>query len=214
MTPAEASPFGIIETIIQDICGFSVFDVDKDSSLESLGADSLLSIESEQRLRQVAGISIGDDHDIISELTVGDLEKFLLENISSHSASPVVLQSPPSSSMTHALISNPTTKLQDGYRSKSRVYLFHDGSGLSNQYARIGVLGCELYGVSSLDFASIDLDINDLKDFAAQYISVLQLTNHEQDIILGGKPLKPIFPNSMQVPNLFYRAALWRRSCF
>lgn len=68
------------------------------------------------------------------------------------------------------------------------MYLFHDGSGLSHQYAKIKPLGCEVYGVSSLDFAGIDSSVQNLEDFASRYISALKLADsHEYSIILGGK---------------------------
>jgi iterative type I PKS product template protein len=176
------SPLSVVKNLVDKICGCQIFDFDKDVSLESLGVDSLLSMELEQGLRQVGGISVDGDHGIISELTVGQLEKVILAKFS-QAQSPITPQSSPSPVPTDAAI-----KLQNGQDSRNRVYLFHDGSGLSHQYTKIGPLGCEVYGVSSLDFAGIDPAIQNLEDFASRYISLLDLPlRGSQGVILGGR---------------------------
>jgi iterative type I PKS product template protein len=183
---SENSSFSIVKTLVERICGSQIFDSDKDISLESLGVDSLLSMELEQGLRQVCGISVDGNHGIISELTVGQLEVLILGKLG-QSPSSITPQSSSSPVPTHA-----ATKLQHGQDSRNRLYLFHDGSGLSHQYAKIGRLGCEVYGVSSLDFAGIDPSVQRLEDFASRYISLLDLTaNNAQGVILGGTFPKP-----------------------
>lgn len=180
--PCDDSTFIIVKDLVQDICGCQVFDLDKDVTLESLGVDSLLSMELEQGLRQVAGISVEGDHGMISELTVGQLERLILGKFS-QSQSSITPQSSPSPAPT-----DPATKLQNGHNSRNRLYLFHDGSGLSQQYAKIEQLGCDVYGVSSIDFAGIDSSIQTLEEFASRYISVLRLAGeNSHGIILGGK---------------------------
>ena len=180
--PPNDSTFSIIKNLVQEICGCQIFDLDKDVTLESLGVDSLLSMELEQGLRQVAGISIDGDHGIISELTVGQLERMIVGKVS-QSQSSMTPQSSPSPAPT-----DPATKLQNGQDSRNRLYLFHDGSGLSQQYSKIGQLGCDVYGVSSIDFAGVDSSIGSLEEFASRYISVLRLAeDHAHGIILGGK---------------------------
>lgn len=196
---SKESSLRVVKDLVERICGCQIFDFDKDISLENLGVDSLLSMELEQGLRQIGGISIDGDHGIISELTVGQLESLILAKLSQLQSS-ITPQSSPSPVCTAA-----ATKLQNGKDVRNRVYLFHDGSGLSHQYAKIGPLGCDVYGVSSLDFAGLDPSVQTLADFASRYISELELAvDDAQGIILGGE-----FPNFQ--PNTFLR--LTNTSC-
>jgi iterative type I PKS product template protein len=205
---SENSSFSIVKTLVEGICGCQIFNVDKDVSLESLGVDSLLSMELEQGLRQLCGISVDGDHDVISELTVGQLEILIVEKLG-RSPSSITPQLSPSPVSTHA-----ATKLQHGQDSGNKIYLFHDGSGLSHQYAKIGPLGCEVYGVPSLDFAGIDPLVRSLEEFASRYISLLELTmNSAQGVILGGR--FPIFLLTFcKFANTLCRMVLRRSSCF
>lgn len=82
VTSSSNSSLNAVKDMVQDICGCEIFNLDKDVSLESLGVDSLLSMELEQGLRRVGGITMDGDHGIISELTVGQLERLILDQLS------------------------------------------------------------------------------------------------------------------------------------
>ncbi|EKG13226.1 Beta-ketoacyl synthase [Macrophomina phaseolina MS6] len=205
-----------IDGFFQEVCGFSLQQVDKDATMDSLGVDSLLSIELVMGLRQTFGIEL--DQDTISTLTIRELEQALSGGFSSSPAQQTLEQQQqlPTTNDSHGIPPEPkagghapTTILgmdtfpvhlqkADGSGQKSvPIFLFHDGSGLCNVYSRLGKLDCDVYGIFSLDFSHIDRKITTLEALATRYIDQARLMDHDS-IILGGMflsfPLPPYKP--------------------
>lgn len=70
--------------------------------------------------------------------------------------------------------------------AQSALYLFHDGSGLSNMYARMGPLGRPAKGIFSLDIPAIDPSVKSMQELASLYIERADLMSEKRPI-LGGK---------------------------
>ncbi|KAF2818864.1 ketoacyl-synt-domain-containing protein [Ophiobolus disseminans] len=179
-----------VEEFFQEVCGFSLQGLDKETTLDSLGVDSLLSIELVHGLNHSFGIRL--DGVSISELSVRAFE----EAVFPAEPEPVKQQTPPAQSDYHDVPASDglittgvhafSVLLHKGTNTnKAPLYLFHDGSGLSNVYARLTNLDRDVYGVSSIDFSGIDPSITTLESLANCYIAKLDLTS-KHTILLGG----------------------------
>lgn len=187
-----------VDEFFQQVCGFSLQAVDKNTSLASLGVDSLLSIELVNGLNHTFGIQLDDVS--ISELSVRALEEVIFPN----EPEPPKQQEPPTASgylgvpeseapIISGMDTLPVALQKSGNPNEKRapLYLFHDGSGLCNVYSRLGKLDRDVYGVFSIDFSSVDSSISTLEELASRYIDQLGLTNKD-NIMLGGKLPFPI----------------------
>lgn len=209
---ANSSDMEALDAFCKETCGFSLHDVDPDADLASLGVDSLLSIELATGLANTFGIHLGDDsHAAVPTLRVRQLRELVC---GSEKPAAIGSTSPPQPSSSSAALSSslrdpsdrPPTfppgvsefpaelqqqqqQQQSGYSGlmSSPLYLFHDGSGLCNAYARLAPLDRRVRGVFALDFFGADAAIQSLEDLAALYIQRSGLLNHTEPAILGGK---------------------------
>ncbi|GME55931.1 hypothetical protein GTA08_BOTSDO13036 [Neofusicoccum parvum] len=184
-----------VDGFFQEVCGFSLRDVDADSTMDSLGVDSLLSIELASGLRETFGIEI--DQSSISDMSIRELEKAIRTVPSAQQPEPE--QEPvdiphavpePKSSHTAMILGMDTfpmhlQKSPNTGKKSAPLYMFHDGSGLCNVYSRLGELGRDIYGIFSLDFSQIDRSITTLEELASHYIDRAHLAEQES-IMLGG----------------------------
>ncbi|KAF2836624.1 conidial yellow pigment biosynthesis polyketide synthase [Patellaria atrata CBS 101060] len=172
-----------LRIFIEKTCGFSITGVDKRCTLDSLGVDSLLSIEIEHGLREIFGIDINTNDNIISTISIEELEKLIIGNVSvSNSTHPIDEENDVDSSPNEPRC---VTLLQGNEHSQTVLYLFHDGSGMSNIYSRISKLPCSVIGISSVDFDNMDNQIQSLEQLATKCIARAKLMDAE-DFILGG----------------------------
>ncbi|KAI9661312.1 MAG: Type I Iterative PKS [Bathelium mastoideum] len=184
-TVVSTSAFQVEETLkpmqdlVEEVCGFCMDEIEDGVTLGSLGVDSLLSIELQHALKEAADITFEDGHDTMSCLSVGELRRILMAESSPRARqdSAISLTDVPAEDFVTSFISNNS--------SKPPLYLFHDGSGLGQTYGRISSLDRSLYGVSSLDFASLDSSIQRLEDFASRYISNMNI-HDGYGVLLGG----------------------------
>ncbi|EOD44424.1 putative polyketide synthase protein [Neofusicoccum parvum UCRNP2] len=184
-----------VDGFFQEVCGFSLRDVDADSTMDSLGVDSLLSIELATGLRETFGIEI--DQSRISDMSIRELEKAICTVPSAQQPEPEqepvdIPHAVPELKGGHtAMILGMDTFPMHLQRSPNTgkkgapLYMFHDGSGLCNVYSRLGELGRDIYGIFSLDFSHIDRSITTLEDLASHYIDRAHLAEQES-IMLGG----------------------------
>ncbi|KAM5346093.1 hypothetical protein ACJ41O_009098 [Fusarium nematophilum] len=85
--PKECDITSEIRDLFIDICGSSVTVKDRDASLASLGVDSLLSIELVHEIRQRFGLDLETLQEIISEMSINDIEALYAASIESSSNS-------------------------------------------------------------------------------------------------------------------------------
>lgn len=136
------------------------------TTLKELGIDSLMAIElqsvlSKQFNKQVPSDAMDQDRtiqDLAIEFDIG---------------------SPPSSYGNMIC-------LQSGPEYCPPLILFHDGSGLVDQYRRLAPVGCTLYGIFCPDLANSPVGPSSMVELAASYSSVIMQNLRKQRVVLGG----------------------------
>lgn len=226
-TPSEDCPPGSdldfmsqLDALFLELCGFSASMTDNAATLGSLGIDSLLSIEFVQELKSQFNINIQDKQSALSEMTIREIQDLLTKmtvvfpessslaashenmNRSKHQSDNLLITDLIPKSFPDAIEKPIVGTLA------SPLYLFHDGSGLSSMYSKLGKLGRSLYGIFSLDLATIDTSIMTMEDLATVYIKLAHLME-AQEPILGG-----LFPDHFMVHTLICnRMVIWRGAC-
>lgn len=197
---------GQVNEFLREVCGFTLQDVDKDMSLDSLGVDSLLSIELQAGMRQTFGVDLeSSGGQNIADMTIREFEQAVLGRITPPSSigdpeEDDEEEVPPEMSSNIKTIAGMDTfpvTLQHSTSGASPLYLIHDGSGLTNAYSRLSPLNRPTHGIYSLDFAHPDPSIRTMEDLATLYIRRANLASAPANIILGGKqaPHTPLPPN-------------------
>lgn len=202
LTPQGADcSFPHLYMLLEDICGISIEDFDKDSSLEQLGVDSLLSIELNHALQERLGLTVSEN---LPSLKIDELEERLMKK-----ASATPMPEPAHESATRAVPScsesgplgrsndfhafshakqHLLTKVQDSSSDRRPLYLIHDGSGISDVYARISDLGRSVFSISSVDFGRSDVRDRSMEQLAAFYVQeITSVERTGRGIILGGR---------------------------
>ncbi|KAK0615280.1 hypothetical protein B0T17DRAFT_647009 [Bombardia bombarda] len=197
-TPPTPVSDSQIEHLFLDVCGLSLSEADKNVPLVSLGVDSLLSIELAEELQNRFGLTIGDGHDGISDLTVHQLENLCSERLGASRSTAVMDASPQQGVPKPAKQTGPVfdalgeepfpVKIRQKTKggSKASLYLFHDGSGLCSMYRHLSDINRDVHGIFSLDLSSVDPNIQSMEQLAQMYIERAGLLN-ESDVLLGGE---------------------------
>ncbi|KAF2280129.1 ketoacyl-synt-domain-containing protein [Westerdykella ornata] len=175
-----------IDEFFKEVCGFSINGMDDSTTLDSLGVDSLLSIELAASLREGFGVEL--DENSVSKLSIGQIKKAMAYSAASTPPSepldqPIEISvSEPDSSyasdaedLPPAAIPGRDTFPAPLYRAADKpdrppLFLFHDGSGLCNVYGRLQNIDRDVYGIFSLDFSSVDTSIGTMEELASRYI--------------------------------------------
>ncbi|RYP90821.1 hypothetical protein DL770_003082 [Monosporascus sp. CRB-9-2] len=181
-----------LDALFLETCGLSLTDDEKGHPLTSLGVDSLLSIELAHELRGRFGLSIEEDHESISHLTFRQLEDLYKKRLSSSMRSPSNQgrQQKPAENIrapekaTKEPFPQPLQYQVNG-APRTKLCLFHDGSGMCSMYARLRNINRTVHGVFSLDATSPSPAVKQMEDLAAFYIKAGNL-GAEEEIILGG----------------------------
>ena len=168
----------ILDAIVQ-VTGVRRELMTEDSDLESLGLDSLMSIELLQACEAQHGVRIPSDAYAIRK-TPRDIEILTKSTMISAGIAIAAEQTLP----IQDDLSRSLTLLQRGAEKRTPVYLIHDGSGLCSAYGRLISIGGNLYGVYSPAISHAKSSPQSLQDMAAEYASLLDTS---RPIILGGK---------------------------
>ncbi|RYO74225.1 hypothetical protein DL763_010640 [Monosporascus cannonballus] len=181
-----------LDALFLETCGLNLTDDEKGHPLTSLGVDSLLSIELAQELRGRFGLSIEEDHESISRLTFRQLEELYKKKLPSSIRSPSRQgrqQKPPDNiQATEKLTKEPfpqPLQYQVNGAPRTKLCLFHDGSGMCSMYGRLRNINRTVHGIFSPDATSPSPAVKRMEDLAAFYIKSGNL-GAEQEIILGG----------------------------
>jgi acyl carrier protein len=172
-----------VKNIIARICGVPAFEIRQTSRLCALGVDSLLAIE----LKDALSHELPDQNlphlDLEGDLTVGDLISILCSNqqVPQHSstARPLTQSSPKAKAAMPVLF-------QEGVAGSIPMFLFHDGSGSADMYARLPNLGCSVFGIANAGFSDSTHWACTLKDMDEHYASAVEARGYDQ-VIVGGK---------------------------
>lgn len=188
-TPPPSPPYaeptvldvkGFLETIL----GVAAHDMHANTDLDSLGLDSLTSIEVLHALKQSIGIDIAPDAFGLCK-TIRDFEALIATLIPPPSApSPDTAEIQKMLQMT----SNPVALHTAPSSSAAPLFLIHDGSGLCTHYQRLSPCGRSAWGIYNPRFFATQQWAGGLPEMAAAYAAEIQQTS-PGPYILGGKYL-------------------------
>ncbi|KAI9884338.1 MAG: Type I Iterative PKS [Watsoniomyces obsoletus] len=176
---------GKVRQVLKAVCEVGDSELPADRSLESLGIDSLMTIELEHALQKELGFKVSLDK-IGDGLTVGDLEAMEVPAAPEKDDNPQPSASVDLSKYEKMLNmeSLPVT-LQANSSEGSALHLFHDGSGLCNMYARLGDMGRDVHGFFNPAFFDEEKRPKCLVEMASYYASLIK-TPADSPVILGG----------------------------
>ncbi|KAL9599307.1 MAG: hypothetical protein Q9219_003934 [cf. Caloplaca sp. 3 TL-2023] len=186
MTPPD-SPTTNIKTVIHQVCGIPLFELQPDTTLESLGIDSLLSIELAQAFQNI-GVAI-DQSRFSADVTLEALTRQLTDGRkpnATSSTNQIQIQSNVSRSTA-----SQSVLLQSSARSASPLFLFHDGSGTIGMYANMKNLDRQAYGCANHNLTKQNSPIDSLDAMASRYASSIASITSEE-MILGDQVIEYI----------------------
>lgn len=196
-TPPPSPPYGEptvldVKGFLETILGVSAHDMHADTHLESLGLDSLTSIEVLHALKQSIGIDISPD--VFSKCqTIQDFESLIARLIPPPSNAPPLPATPDITEMKKMLqmTSNPVS-LHTRAGASTPLFLIHDGSGLCTQYQRLTSCERSAWAFYNPRFFDAEQWAGGLPEMAAAYVRDIQQTS-PGPYILGGTYLPPTF---------------------
>lgn len=193
-TPPPSPPSGAptvldVRGFLETILGVSAHDMQADTDLESLGLDSLTSIEVLHALKQSIGTDISPDTFSACK-TIQHFES-LIAKLIPRPSTPAPALPPPSTTDLKKLLqmtSNPVS-LQTHAGTHAPLFLIHDGSGLCTPYQRLAACERSIWGFYNPRFFDTQ-PWSSLPEMAAAYAAEIQRTS-SAPYILGGKPPSP-----------------------
>jgi acyl carrier protein len=169
-----------VRKVLRNLCGVDS-QLHRDSTLESLGIDSLLFIELQRDLRKTLGLNIPEEK-IRNCETVGDLEDLDVKPRENHDESGhQELCHLKDALNMHSL----PASIQKADTQKAPLFLFHDGSGLVNMYSRLHDLGRRVYGFFNAGFFDVRENPSSLDEMVERYTSRFDATS-TPEVVLGG----------------------------
>lgn len=195
-TPPPSPPYGEptvldVKGFLETILGVSAHDMHADTHLESLGLDSLTSIEVLHALKQSIGIDISPD--IFSKCqTIQDFESLIARLIPPPSSAPPLPTATPDITEMKKMLqmtSNPVS-LHTRAGTSAPLFLIHDGSGLCTHYQRLTPCDRSAWALYNPRFFDTEQWAGGLPEMAAAYVWDIQQTS-PGPYILGGTYLSP-----------------------
>ena len=181
LTPPD-SPTTNIKSVIHEVCGIPLSELQPDTTLESLGIDSLLSIELAKAFQDI-GVEI-DQSNLSADVTLEALANSLGNN-RKPSVTPDIPAKPSHENVSSQNTSGPV-RLQANPRPTHPLFLFHDGSGTVGMYASMKELNRQVYGFANHTLTQKDRIADSLTTMASRYASSIASTTNES-ILVGGK---------------------------
>ncbi|KKY24989.1 putative polyketide synthase [Phaeomoniella chlamydospora] len=178
-----------VTTIIRDITGVSEAEISPESTLQSLGIDSLMSIELREVLFARAGQTLSQD-EIDSDFTVSELGQLVFSQKASGATSTTSgVATTTTTDTSHAAV---LVNMQTGSKDLPPLFLFHDGSGMVGMYKTLDQIGCNVFGVANPDLKADHHWATSLVDMARHYASAIAATP-TRSVILGGTSLHILY---------------------
>lgn len=183
--------------VVADVCGISDDVVDVEASLESLGIDSLLHIEILSKLSKAFPTADLDQDRLNSCDTLLAMEMEINSALgvsTDKSPSPAddgsspggVELSSPASSVSLSSVSAQPVAIQSSQSKAPPLYFFHDGSGQTSMYRRVGALERMVHAFASPRLSTPDLQHASLPEMASEYVASLRKTAGHDPVILAG----------------------------
>lgn len=157
-------------------------------TLDSLGLDSLGSIEAMNEIQQQFHISLPCDF-FRNHRSIHAVQRYITNSLDSGSLSRY------SSSSTLNITDSPVHvgterslfPIQDSVQDSRPLFLVHDGSGLSNCYSRLGCVDRPLWGINNPKLFSEDFWAGGIAEMAENYIKQMKPVLNEKGCVLGGE---------------------------
>ncbi|KAF9263364.1 ketoacyl-synt-domain-containing protein [Marasmius fiardii PR-910] len=178
--------FSNMKSLIANVLGINVQEFSDDTNLESLGLDSLTSIEVLQAAQDTLSVSLPQNI-FTAHRTVRDINDYLLNNGGCTNSGKVshVPVSPLSPALSKALcLDQMPAPMREVSGNAEPLFLIHDGSGLVNYYGRMSSISRSVWGIFNPNFAT-SLPWADVQSMAAEYASVI-LRSTKGDVLVGG----------------------------
>ncbi|KAK7035442.1 polyketide beta-ketoacyl-synthase [Paramarasmius palmivorus] len=178
-----------VKTVVADVLGVSAEELSDDTDLESLGLDSLTSIEVMQAVHDTLSVAL-PQHLLASHPTIRAINDYVSTQrkpvkgqVQTVNAAKVPMLAA-AALKALALDEMPAPLLRDPSSRNSPLFLIHDGSGLVNYYGRMSSLQRNTWGIFNPNFATSEPWIN-LESMAAKYASVISQTARGP-VLIGG----------------------------
>ncbi|PUU82892.1 hypothetical protein B9Z19DRAFT_1119995 [Tuber borchii] len=195
ITPPPEQAALDIKGFLETILGANARDMQPDTELESLGLDSLTSIEVIHSLKTSIGLDVSPDT-FAQCRTVQELEILITSKTtrpSSPSTAAPIANTPHSEPVTDEdnqlakmlQMTSLPVPLQRRDGANSSLFLIHDGSGLCSYYGRLSSLNRSVWGFYNPRFFTQEQWTGGLVEMATAYTSYIQQTTSEP-YILGG----------------------------
>nr|WGJ61596.1 ShPKS5 polyketide synthase 5 [Sanghuangporus sanghuang] len=184
----SSSTVAIIKEILAKVLDISACDLRNEDYLDTLGLDSLGSIEATSQLQEKFDVSL--PHDFFIDCPTVCSVQLAIERIvsqrshSRQSSSSTLVEPEPLQKFLgpkHTLL-----PLQTSANNASPLFLVHDGSGLGHCYSRIGALDRSLWGISNPKVLSGEGWKGGIPEMAAHYVSEVRPMVSDKGCILGG----------------------------
>lgn len=186
-----------VRAILSNVLEIAPENIDDTSTLDSLGLDSLASLEALHILDKVYGLELPSNF-FLEHPTLRSIQSY----ISAHDPGPRIRSQAPSlkvESSDHILV-----HIQASSPSGPSLFLIHDGSGLVNYCDRISPLGRDVWGLKNPRFSSAQ-PWSSLVDMASAYTqSILKVSTGP--LILGGNLIISDPPDPSLLIFFFLRA--------
>lgn len=182
-----------LEDVFFEIFGIVIENAERESSLDSLGIDSLGSMELIQELKDRFGISDLEEYGPVSNMSFQDLERIVMNGLDGVTAQ-VSKQLPSKGATDKIMAESRPAKGAVGFpmilgkhtQNSPPLYMFHDGSGKCSMYSRLEIPGYNTFGIYSVDYDSTKPSIETMEELASMYIDKAGLLSRDQ-ITLGGE---------------------------
>lgn len=200
--------------ILKTTCNLRDLVVVPEQTLDSLGVDSLMTIELAGMVSEDLGLGL-DLKELQQCQNLGQLlqlgEQAYLSQSGKDQEEAASLRNDKLDEAHYARLlrlDNQPIQLQSSYSERAPLFLFHDGSGLCSVYYQIGNLDREVFGFSNPDFFNADRAPKKLQDMASRFVSAILAKKHSK-VMLGGKLI-----GSTQFSTIYLKAKSGTRLVF
>lgn len=201
-SPPE-SPVSKIKAVVQAVCDVSMARLEPDTTLKSLGVDSLLSIELHDAFMRELQVDIPMEA-FDDSMTLEALGKLVYGGLPEQPTpqSPTEVSFDDSTHLERTILNT----LQSFSNSMTPLFLFHDGSGSTRMYSNLKKLDRPVFGFANRHLAEEQHWASSLVEMAAHYASVI-IAMPYKSVILGGKMLPFIlYPQILHLKISFIHA--------
>ncbi|KAL5503739.1 PKS1 [Sanghuangporus vaninii] len=184
----SSSTVALIKEILAKVLDISACDLRNEDYLDTLGLDSLGSIEAASQLQEQFDVSL--PHDFFIDCPTVCSVQLAIERIvsqrshSRQSSSSTLVEPEPLRKFLGP--KRTLLPLETSANDASPLFLVHDGSGLGHCYSRIGALDRSLWAISNPKVLSGESWKGGIPEMAAHYISEVRPMISDKGCILGG----------------------------